>query len=114
MRSRIDPGAPWRRAGVACFALAVACAGRPSIALAQEVPSADRAIEFEDLGFTRSPEISARGAGLSGYVATTNDVSALITNPALLCRIKQRTPMLGLSHESQEIVTTYSGVSSGL
>lgn len=104
-----------RRRGLRCI---VACgfalgAALVSPAYAQAPPPA-RAIEFEDLGLTRAPEISARGAGLGGYVATGNDVTALVTNPGLLCRIKQRTPMLGFSHESAEIVTSYPGSSMGL
>jgi hypothetical protein len=94
--------------------LLVACVLPATLAFAQDAPSADRAVEFEDLGLTQPPEISARGAGLSGSVASTTDLTALIINPALLCRIKQRTPMLGLARQSQEIVTTYSGASQGL
>ena len=111
MRMRIEPHAR-RRLALLLVAAAAACSATRT--LAQEPPSADRAVEFEDLGFTRPPDISARGAGLSGYVATATDVTALVTNPGLLCRIKQRTPMLGLSHETQEIVTKYSGAPSGL
>jgi hypothetical protein len=96
------------------FAVVAVCAAHASRALAQAPTPPERAIEFEDLGLSRPPEISARGAGLSGFVATTTDLTALINNPSLLCRIKQRTPMLGMSHEAQEIITTYSGVSSGL
>jgi len=80
----------------------------------QAPPPPERAVEFEDLGFTRAPDVSARAAGLSGFVATTTDVTALVYNPSLLCRIKQRTPMLGYSHESSEVVTRYSGVTMGL
>jgi len=104
------PCGSWRLA--ACV-LALCLAGAQH-ARAQAPPPPERAAEFEDLGLTRAPEISARGAGLSGFVATTTDVTALINNPSLLCRIKQRTPMLGLSHESSEIVTTYTGISTGL
>jgi hypothetical protein len=104
-----------RRRGLRCI---VACAVALGAALASpaeaQVPAAHRAIEFEDLGFTRAPEISARAAGLGGYVATASDATALVTNPGLLCRIKQRTPMLGFSHESSEIVTSYSASSIGL
>lgn len=74
----------------------------------------DRAIEFEDLGFTRPSEISARGAGLSAFVATTADISALVYNPAGLARIKRRVPMLGLGRESAETITTCDGPSSSL
>jgi hypothetical protein len=92
----------------------VLCTAPPRLARAQESPPPERAVEFEDLGLTRAPEISARGAGLSGFVATTTDITALLYNPSMLCRIEKRTPMLGLSHESSQIVTSYGGVSRGL
>jgi hypothetical protein len=112
MRRHLEPPSrgSWRLA--ACV-LAMGIAPMPR-AFAQTPPPPERAIEFEDLGLTRAPDISARGAGLSGFVATTTDVTALVNNPATLCRIKQRTPMLGFSHESLEIVTSYSGSSMGL
>lgn len=83
----------------------------PSAAIAQ---APERALEFEDLGLTRRVEISARAASLSGFAAVANDVSALVYNPAGLCRIKQRTAMLGLAHESQETITSYGGRAQGL
>ncbi|HXS08551.1 MAG TPA: hypothetical protein VN852_01090 [Candidatus Krumholzibacteria bacterium] len=111
MRKSAEP----RRRGPRCM---VACALVLGAALSHaadaQVPGANRALEFEDLGYTRPPEISARAAGLGGYVATATDVTALVTNPGLLCRIKQRTPMLGFSHESSDVVTSYPGSSMGL
>ena len=111
MQKRTEPR--FARGFVPMVLLAV-CLATVSRALAQEPPAPGRALEFEDLGLTRPPDISSRGAGLSGSVATATDVTALIANPALLCRIKQRTPMLGLGRQTQDIVTTYGGVSSGL
>lgn len=73
-----------------------------------------RALEFEDLGLTRREDVSARGASLSASVSTTSDVTALIYNPAGLCRIKQRSPLLGLCRQSSETVTSYGAASSGL
>lgn len=106
---------PHPRASVhAALLVLVVCAASVTRVSAQEGPSPERAVEFEDLGLTRPPEVSVRGAGLSGFVSTTTDVTALVYNPGLLCRIKQRTPMLGVSHESSEIVTGYGRVSSGL
>jgi hypothetical protein len=74
----------------------------------------DRALEFEDLGFTRFSEVSARAAGLAGFVPVVNDATALVYNPAGLARVKKRTPQLGLSRESAETITTHDGPSSGL
>jgi hypothetical protein len=74
----------------------------------------ERAVEFEDLGLTRPGEVSARGAGLSAFVPAANDVTALIYNPAGLCRVKQRSAWLALSHDAREIVTGYGSNSSGL
>lgn len=111
MRLHADPlSVAALRAAVCLFALCVL----PATEALAQTPGAGRAVEFEDLGLTRPPEISARGAGLSSYVATATDATALVMNPALLCRIKQRTPMLGLSRESFEVVTSYGDRPMGL
>ncbi len=74
----------------------------------------DRAIEFEDLGLTNPVDVSARGAGLTAFVPVTGDATALIYNPAGLCRIKQRTGQLGLAYDTRETVTNYGTRSMGL
>ena len=74
----------------------------------------ERAIEFEDLGLTGTGDVSARAGGLSAFVPVTGDAAALVYNPAGLCRIKKRAPLLGVAYGSQEIVTTYGAHSSGL
>ena len=71
-----------------------------------------RGLEFEDLGFTHPPDVSARAAGLAGLVTDETDATALVYNPAGLCRIKQRAPMLGMSGGSYETVTSYSGTAT--
>lgn len=111
MRTSAEPRGRGPRCIAACVLALGAALASPAYA---QAPPPTRAIEFEDLGLTRPPDISARAAGLGGYVATATDVTALVTNPGLLCRIKQRTPMLGFSHESAEIVTSYPGSSMGL
>jgi hypothetical protein len=93
------------------FALGLVCLAVAGRVLAQTV---DRGVEFEDLGFTRAPDVSARAAGIAGFVSTANDATALVYNPAGLCRIKQRAPVLALARESMETVTTYGGFASGL
>lgn len=74
----------------------------------------DRGVEFEDLGLTGAGDLSARGAGLSGFVPVTGDATALVYNPAGLCRIKKRGGQLGLSYDTRETVTTYGAQSMGL
>lgn len=69
---------------VAFAALAACCAARPTVA---QPP--DRAIEFEDFGFTRQLGASVRGSALSAYAATVNDATALAYNPAGLTRVKR-------------------------
>jgi hypothetical protein len=92
-------------------ACSIAALLAPSLVCAQ---APERAIEFEDLGLTRRLDLSARAAGLSSFAAVAGDVTALVYNPAGLCRIKSRSPLLGVAHESQEVVTSYGDGSIGL
>jgi long-subunit fatty acid transport protein len=70
----------------------------------------NRAVEFEDLGFTFPLNVGARPAGLAGaYVAAGNDVNSLIYNPAGLAGIKRIELSLSLQQERKEIENTLSG-----
>ncbi|HEX6790293.1 MAG TPA: hypothetical protein VF247_03205 [Candidatus Krumholzibacteria bacterium] len=99
-----------RCARVYCLLLLALCLFAPSAGRAQ---SAERATEFEDLGLTRPTEVSARSLGVSGAVPVNEDVTALVYNPAGLCRIKKRSGLLGFTHDANEITSDHgSGASS--
>jgi hypothetical protein len=70
----------------------------------------DRAVEFEDFGFTLPLNVGARPAGLAGaYVAAGNDVHSLIYNPAGLARVKRIELALSLQQERKEVENTFYG-----
>jgi len=103
-------GAPrrWRLVALLVIFSAFAHAGG---AVAQ---APDRAIEFEDLGFTGAPDVSSRGAGLSAFAATVSDATALVYNPAGLARVKRRlVPTMVLGRCATTVTTTSGGAPSG-
>jgi hypothetical protein len=72
----------------------------------------DRAIEFDDLGFTGTVETSARAAGLSAFIATAGDATALVYNPAGLARARRINGALTFGARAAEMTTRYDGAES--
>jgi hypothetical protein len=94
------------------LAVLVACAAPlvhpPDGARAQ---TADRAIEFEDLGLTGFADPGARTSALAASAARVADAAALVVNPAGLARIKRPHADLALAWRRREQDTRYAGAS---
>ncbi len=70
----------------------------------------NRAVEFEDLGFTTPPDIGARAAGMAGaLVAAGNDAHMLVYNPAGLARIQRIELSLGLQQVRSSVDVSFYG-----
>lgn len=73
----------------------------------------NRAVEFEDLGFTEPLNVGARAAGMAGaYVAAGNDVHMLVYNPAGLARIKRIELSLGAQQTRSTVDNVFFGTPS--
>lgn len=84
----------------------------PGTAAAQE---AANAVIFEDFGFTQPLFTSARATALGGaYVASVNDVHALMFNPAGLARVKRVEVALGIQQERVEVDNEFFGTATGV
>jgi hypothetical protein len=80
-------------------------------ARAQVAPN--RAVEFEDLGFTATGETGLRAAGLRAFAATANDASALVLNTAGLARVKRINGAVVMAHASSRIDLDYGNGATG-
>lgn len=92
-------------AAVACLA---ALAGSPSVGRAQ---TADRAIEFEDMGFTLPADPGVRWNALSAPAASVSDVTAVIYNPALLSRIHRPNAAISFAWHGRDSRYRYADTS---
>ncbi len=75
-----------------------------------EPPAINEAVTIEDFGFTQRLIVGSRAAGMSGaYVASGDDVYALIYNPAGLAGVRRIDISLGFQYGSSEIKSTFYG-----
>jgi len=71
-------------------------------------------LALEKLGLLWTPGTGARPCAMGGaYTAVSNDVFALLYNPAGLTEIERSEVSIGLHHRNDEITNTYLGMEAG-
>jgi hypothetical protein len=93
----------------AARAAALAVLAGAALAAHARAQGGDRAIEFNDFGFDRPLEASARGAALSALAASARDPTALVYNPACLARVARVCALATFGGADASLDYTYAG-----
>ena len=75
--------------------------------------AADRAIEFEDLGFTRPGEPGVRSSALRAFAASATDATALVLNTAGLARVKRVHGGVAFAYDGSRVEVDYGNGATG-
>ncbi|MDH3215583.1 MAG: outer membrane protein transport protein [Candidatus Krumholzibacteria bacterium] len=98
------------RAVLASWCTMVAVLLMASAVLAQDI---NETVTIEDLGFTRRLHAGARPAALGGaYTALSDDVNALIYNPAGLAGVRSNELAVGFQHQRLQLENSFFSTAS--